>query len=235
FGDCAVPERPHLSQPGAMRRAHLGRWLSNGSESTGRRLIVGRSGSARRRLIVGLLVALAIAALGAAMVAPAKLDPDESQHLHAAWLIAQGRVPYVDFWEHHMPVLPWALAPLTRAFADQPKIYVAARSVMALTTAATLGLVYLLGRRLGPGVGAAAVILLAVEVRFVQHGVQVRPDVPALFTWLTTLLMLVRWRERSEAKWLLAAGLALGLTATLTPKAAFLGLGATLVALSSPY
>src|SRR5262245_6592367 len=119
-----------------MRRAHLGRWLSNGS------------GSGRRRLIVGLLVALTIAALGAAMVAHAKLDPDESQHLHAAWLIAQGRVPYADFWEHHMPALPWALGPLTRWFADRPEIYVAARSVMALTTAATLGLVYVLGRRL---------------------------------------------------------------------------------------
>jgi hypothetical protein len=188
----------------------------------------------RPRLVVGTIVLLAIAGLGAAMVAHAKLDPDESQHLHVAWLIAQGRVPYADFWEHHMPLLPCALAPVTRWFAERPAVYFAARALMAVTAAATLGLVYALGGRLGPGVGAAAVILLAVQVRFLQHSVQVRPDVPALFTWLATVFMLVRWRERARSGWLWAAGLALGLTAAFTPKAAFLAPGAALVVLSSP-
>ncbi len=179
-----------------------------------------------RRVVVRAIVALGIAGLGAATVAHAKLDPDESQHLHVAWLIAQGRVPYADFWEHHMPLLPYALAPVTGWFTDRPEVYFAARAIMAVMTAGTLGLLYVLGGRFGPGVGAAAVILLAVQVRFLQHGIQVRPDVPALFTWLVTVLTLVRWRERTRARWLWAAGLALGLTAALTPKAAFLGLGA---------
>jgi hypothetical protein len=192
----------------------------------------GRDGP--RGAVVRALVALGIAGLGAAAVAHAPLDPDESQHLHAAWLIAQGRVPYADFWEHHMPLLPYALAPLTDWFADRPEVYLAARAVMAAVTAGTLGLVYVLGGRLGPGVGAAAVILLAVQVRFLQHGVQVRPDVPALFMWLVTVLALIRWREGGRPRWLGAAGLALGVTAALTPKAAFLGVGVALVVLSSP-
>jgi hypothetical protein len=187
-----------------------------------------------RRVVVRALVALAIAGLGAATVVHAPLDPDESQHLHVAWLIAQERVPYADFWEHHMPLLPYALAPLTGWFADRPEVYFAARAVMAGVTAGTLGLVYVLGGRLGAGVGAAAVILLALQVRFLQHGVQVRPDVPALFMWLATVLALVRWREGGRTRWLGAAGLALGVTAALTPKAAFLGVGVALVVLSSP-
>jgi hypothetical protein len=185
-------------------------------------------------VVGGTIVPLVIAALGAAMVAHAKLDPDESQHLHVAWLIAQGRVPYADFWEHHMPLLPYALAPVTRWYAERPEVYFAARAIMAVMAAATLGLVYALGGRLGPGVGAVAVILLAFQIRFVQHSVQVRPDVPALVTWLGCVLLLVCWGERGRARWLWAAGLALGLTATLTPKAAFLGIGAALVVLSSP-
>jgi len=185
-------------------------------------------------MVVRTIIALGIGGLGAMMVAHATLDPDESQHLHAAWLIAQGRVPYADFWEHHMPLLPYALAPVTGWFADRPEVYFAARAIMAVMTAAALGLVYVLGGRLGPGVGAAAVILLAVQVRFLQHGVQVRPDVPALVMWLAAVLALVRWRERRRARWLWAAGLALGLTAALTPKAAFLGVGAALVVLSTP-
>jgi len=180
------------------------------------------------------MVVLGIAGLAAAMVAHANLDPDESQHLHAAWLIAQGRVPYADFWEHHMPLLPYALAPVTRWFAERPEVYFAGRAIMGLTAAATLGLVYVLGGRLGSGVGAAAVILLAVQFRFLQHSIQIRPDGPALLTWLATVLMLVRWRERELAGRLWVAGLWLGLTAALTPKAAFVGLGAAVVVLASP-
>ena len=127
----------------------------------------------------------------------------------------------------------YALAPVTRWFAERPEVYFAGRAIMAVTAAATLGLVHVLGGRLGPGVGAAAVILLALQVRFLQHSVQVRPDGPALPTWLITVLMLVRWRERELAGRLWVAGLALGLTAALTPKAAFVGLAAALVVLTT--
>ena len=37
-------------------------------------------------------------------------DPDEFQHLHAAWLVYQGGVPYRDFFEHHMPGIQYLLA-----------------------------------------------------------------------------------------------------------------------------
>src|ERR1051325_2332738 len=40
-----------------------------------------------------------------------QFDPDEFEHLHAAWLIAQGNLPYVDFFEHHTPWFHFFLAP----------------------------------------------------------------------------------------------------------------------------
>jgi hypothetical protein len=190
-------------------------------------------GTRRLRFALGAVAGLSLAILVAAIIAHARLDPDESQHLHAAWLVAQGRVPYADFWEHHMPLLHYALAPVTRRVPEGPAIYFAGRAIMSLTAVGTLVLVYVLGGRFGPGVGAAAVILLAVQFRFLQHSIQVRPDGPALFTWLVTVLMLVRWREHERARRLLAAGLWLGVTAALTPKAAFVGLGALAVLLTS--
>ncbi len=190
--------------------------------------------SRRVRRWIGAIVILGVAGLGAVMVAHGNLDPDESQHLHVAWLIEQDRVPYADFWEHHMPLLPVALAPVTRWFADQPAVYFVARAILAVTAAATLFVVYVLGQRVGPGVGLAAVALLAVEVRFLQHVIQVRPDAPALLMWLITVLMLLCWRERGNESWLWLAGLSLGVTATFTPKAAFLGLGVVGVILATP-
>ena len=57
------------------------------------------------------------------------IDPDESQHLHVAWLIAQGQVPYRDFWEHHLPFFHYAMAPLTAWLAERPEVYFAARGL----------------------------------------------------------------------------------------------------------
>src|SRR5215831_4152264 len=169
----------------------------------------------------------------AAVIAHARLDPDESQHLHAAWLVGQGRVPYRDFWEHHMPLLHYALAPVTRAVPEGPAIYFVGRALMSLAAGAALALVCLLGRRLGPEVGVAAVILLGVQWRFLQHGTAVRPDGPALLAWLGALSMLVRWRERGGTRALVAAGFWLGVVAALTPKAAFVALGAVLVVVAA--
>ncbi|HKW94611.1 MAG TPA: glycosyltransferase family 39 protein [Methylomirabilota bacterium] len=149
------------------------------------------------------------------------LDADESQHLHAAWLVGQGQVPYRDFWENHTPLLYYALAPLTRWLTDRPEIYAAGRTVMVLLTVGSLVLLYRLGRRLGTDVAILAVVLLAVQWRFVEYTTQVRPDVPALLCWLLTLLVLVRWRAAGKAIWLWIAGLALGVGATFTPKASY--------------
>lgn len=161
----------------------------------------------------------------------AHIDPDESQHLHAAWLVASGRAPYRDFWENHTPLFYYLLAPLMWSFTDRPAVYTAGRAMMALLTIPTLVLVYRLARRLGSRVAALAVLLLAVQSRFAEYTTQVRPDVPALIAWLATLLALVRWREDGRSTWLWVTGFALGVYAALTPKAVYGAVGVVVVLL----
>jgi 4-amino-4-deoxy-L-arabinose transferase-like glycosyltransferase len=173
----------------------------------------------RRGLLA--LVAAAAVLVWVGTVANTALDPDESQHLHAAWLVGQGQAPFAEFWEHHSPLLYYLLAPLTRGLADSPAVYFGGRALMALTAAAALCLVYRLAVRLSPGAALAAVALLAFLPRFVQHATEVRPDVPALVAGLAALLLLVRWRETGGAGRLWAAGLALGVAVAFTPKAAY--------------
>ena len=78
------------------------------------------------------------------------IDPDESEHLHAAWLVSAGLVPYRDFWDHHAPLFFYAMAPLTRWLTDNPSVYLVGRALMLVAAAATLALLYRLARRLGP-------------------------------------------------------------------------------------
>src|SRR5271155_1174486 len=40
------------------------------------------------------------------------INRDEFEHLHAAWLISRGLIPYRDFFEHHTPGFWLMLAPL---------------------------------------------------------------------------------------------------------------------------
>lgn len=157
------------------------------------------------------------------------IDLDEGQHLHAAWLVAQGQVPYRDFWEHHTPFLYYLLAPLTLWLTDRPEIYAAGRAVMGLLTLGVLVLVYRLGRRLDVRVAMLSVVLLAVQQAFALYTTQVRPDVPALFLWMVTLLGLVRWREQGAIRWLWTAGLGLGVAAACTPKALHAALSVAVV------
>jgi hypothetical protein len=153
------------------------------------------------------------------------IDPDESQHLHAAWLVASGRVPYRDFWENHTPLFYYLLAPLTRWLADQPAVYPTGRATMVLLTLPTLALVFRLARRLASGVAALAVLVLAVQSRFAEYTTQVRPDVPGLIAWLATLVALVRWRETGRSRWLWVTGVTLGIYAAFSPKAVYGALG----------
>ena len=186
----------------------------------------------RAPVILAGLLGLA-AAIRIGIVLHARLDPDESEHLHAAWLVGDGRVPFLDFWDHHAPLFFYLLAPLTRALADSPHVYVAARLLMSATSAIALVLVYRLARRLSAAAAIAAVLLLAFLSSFADQTTEVRPDVPALVAWLGTLLALVRWRERAAPGWLWAAGLLLGGAATLNLKTAYGAVGvAAVVALT---
>ena len=88
-------------------------------------------------VFVASLVLVAVIRVG--VVLNRAIDPDESQHLHTAWQVALGWVPYRDFWEHHMPAFYYLAAPLTLRFTDSPTVYLAGRTLM--TAAATLALV----------------------------------------------------------------------------------------------
>ncbi len=182
-------------------------------------------------VVVILLAAAVLLRAGFAVNGP--IDADESQHLHAAWLVGEGRIPYRDFWEHHSPLLYYVLAPLTRAFTDSPRVYVAARLAMNIPALALGAFLYLVARRLGPVIGLVSVLLLALQPGVIRYTTQVRPDVPALAVWLATILALVRWRESRAPAWIWAIGLLLGVMAAFTPKALYglLGVAVLVVAI----
>lgn len=72
---------------------------------------------------------------------------DHAEHLHAAWLIWQGKVPYRDFFEHHNPLLWYVLAPIVAAFYRNALIIYISRAISVLAYAVFFAGFYKICRR----------------------------------------------------------------------------------------
>jgi dolichyl-phosphate-mannose-protein mannosyltransferase len=160
------------------------------------------------------------------------IDVDEFEHAHAAWCVANGLVPYRDFFEHHTPALYFAFAPL---FAAAPvdrdagaalRVLLQCRAAMFALTIAAIALTYRLARIDGDRVTAAlAVVLLATSEQFLNSMMEFRPDVFAVAGTLLALMCAVAAARRRDSHAAIAlafvSGAAFALALLSTQKAAF--------------
>lgn len=63
---------------------------------------------------------------------------DDVEHLHSAWLVFQGKIPYIDFFQHHNPLLWYVFAPLVGHFAYDLIIFDIVRIISTLVMFLTL-------------------------------------------------------------------------------------------------
>jgi len=63
---------------------------------------------------------------------------DDVEHLHSAWLVFQGNIPYQDFFQHHNPLLWYMFAPLVGYFSYSLEIFDLVREISTLVMFLTL-------------------------------------------------------------------------------------------------
>jgi hypothetical protein len=149
----------------------------------------------------------------------ASIEPDELQHLHAAYLVATGQRPFVDFFEHHTPLFYFLggalIDPVTADFQTLMHFrwlaFVCHLLVIAAGTALATGA--------GVEAGTAALVLLLSEIFSFAWGTTVLLDAYAAPLVLLSALVLARRPASLVAH--LAAGLLLGAAIGFTQKAAF--------------
>jgi Dolichyl-phosphate-mannose-protein mannosyltransferase len=147
---------------------------------------------------------------------------DELQHLHVAYCIHHGLVPYRDFFEHHVPWFHYILSWLFPITGETITTILVARWGMLGLTLANLYLTYRLGRRIYNGeTGLVAAVVLACTVMFYEKTFEIRPDVPATTCWLAGLWAFLRGMETARARWYVISGLTLGAGAMFTQKLGF--------------
>lgn len=179
--------------------------------------------------ITALLLSAALYVWRIWLLRTVAIDRDEFEHLHAAWCLWRGLIPYRDFFEHHTPLLWMMLAPLYRFYpVDQsPDAAVAfifmARRIMMLIAGICLILTFVLARLWrGERVAWIATAMLSACVAFVYKTLEVRPDVPAAALWLGCLaagLKAFDTRTRRRRTWLFfLSGFLLGAALMCTQK-----------------
>lgn len=173
--------------------------------------------------------AAAVATLGGAHLAwlidwasRVQIDADEVLHLHAAWLMSRGLVPYRDFWQDHSPGLWLVIAPVAGLFHSSALLLVSRAFAVAtflLLVAGAGWLAWLCCRDRRAAVLAGLAVLM-FGVRY-ESG-WLRPD------HLANLLVLASFALLAGAGGARAAGLApflsgacYGLALAFTPKPIF--------------
>lgn len=188
----------------------------------------------------GRLAGLVLASIGLALTlllpfsagTTRAVAADEAEFLAATLRVREGLVPYRDFWEHHLPLQWYAMAPWARV-GDPPSVrdVLRMRAVQSVLWAAFgAAFVALLRRRgVSPPAALAGLALLSSAVLFASFAPEYRIDTPMTVVFLVGLLLAERSLDEegpagSRAAFL--AGLAFALATLCSQRMAPLALAA---------
>ena len=169
-----------------------------------------------RTAIIGIVLGfLLIAAVGRWLDG---LEADDLQHLHAAWLVAQGQVPYRDYFDHHTPLYHVLFAPYASLIGRDPLVLMITFRLMAAACAIGIFFLFwrLLARLSGPFSAWLGLGLLAAS-RHSDLLFSLRPDYIALLLLLAAVTLVTESSERSPLRHFVA-GICVGVGFGFTQK-----------------
>jgi hypothetical protein len=144
------------------------------------------------RALLAVPLAAALLAWSGGLLGRA-FDYDEVMQAHAIWQIAQGLVPFRDFFECHPPFLWYPFVPALTLLPEGPELLFGLRMLSALGFAAWLAALFAAARAARPELRAewwfAAAAIAACSPPVVDLAVQFRPDV---WIWAAAFAALAR-------------------------------------------
>jgi Dolichyl-phosphate-mannose-protein mannosyltransferase len=164
-----------------------------------------------------MLLVVVSAGMRWAYVNATQIVVDEFEHLHAAYLVAHGQTPYVDFFEHHTPLFYYLAAAVLPLRSPTFATIIDARYLALAFSAVTMLLAWWLVRRVYGRTEALVVacLLLGNFFLFARGSLSYLDTYAALPVMLSALCLVGRRRRAFRC---FAAGVALGLAVLVTQK-----------------
>jgi hypothetical protein len=169
-----------------------------------------------------LIIALLLTCYSILIMLHVRINPDEIEHLHSAWYIKNGYLPFKDFFQHHNPFLWYLLVPLPGLSSENPEVIIQARGLMTIFLLATAVMASVCAKKIG---GERTHALLAYVIMysvlfFVVKSIEVRPD------GLSSLLVVVSFyfflaATKGDTKNLVLTGVFVAAAFLVSQKAVF--------------
>ncbi len=117
---------------------------------------------------------------------------DDVEHLYSAWQVANGQIPYLDFFQHHNPLLWFIFAPLMKIFAYNLVIMDIVRIISTLVMLASLFIAaYTLKKFITNSWYSVVLCIASVFPSYIVFsGQDFRPDNYMVFSFLLGLFWL---------------------------------------------
>lgn len=134
---------------------------------------------------------------------------DEFEHLHTSWKISQGQTPYVDFFQHHHPLLWYLNLPLILIFEDSISTIYAMKCLALLMNLSLAFVTFLISKELTNSrkAGIIAVIILLSFAMYTEKSIENRPDIPQVIFCLLCYYMFLLYQKKKCVTYLIFSGL----------------------------
>lgn len=139
---------------------------------------------------------------------------DEVEHLHSSMLLSLGKTPYVDFFQHHHPLLWYVIFPIFRVFGYSANALVVVKIFFIFLGIFNLFLVFQIThyyfRSLKPRL--LAVLMVLSSNFFLSSGMEIRPDTPMITFMLLSLLALLHYFRSNSLRLLFVSGICIAIS-----------------------
>ena len=145
-----------------------------------------------RAFTLSLTALLGVIAVYVYLISQTKhFNHDEFEHIHSAWYLLQGYMPYRDFFQSHNPLLWFVLAPIIAIVGENVQTVLASRYLMLAFSFGVCWMIYLITRQVSQhrNAGLLATILVLSHSVIVDKIIEIRPDVPQVFFGLVSIYL----------------------------------------------
>lgn len=127
---------------------------------------------------------------------------DDIEHLHSAWLVHEGKIPYIDFFQHHNPLLWYLFSPLAGYFAYDLVLFDVVRIISTVVMFASLYVAALIVKRFMAGNWYAGVLCIAsvFPSYVIFSGQDFRPDNYMVLMFMLGLYWFFAYLERRQLR-----------------------------------
>lgn len=151
-------------------------------------------------------------------------DQDELEHVHSAWYLLQGKIPYLDFFQNHHPGLWFLIAPLIFLGGEGTGVLFLSRGVMLLFLTGIVMSVRAISLEAGSSTreaNYAGLFALSCST-LINQSMEIRPDVPQVFFGLLSCLYFLRYLKNKQPLQIVLAGFLAGVSFVMLQKSIFL-------------